>query len=376
MLLLALRQLQLDKLRTAFTALVLGAAVGTILVLSGFRQGQYHQAARSVLERGAALIVLEEGASNFFDRSSLPQLSREAIEAVPGVAGAHPLTRVPVIYEQHGVRTPIGVFVIDDAGGPARIIAGRAIRGERDIVIDESVAKEHGIRVGDPFILSEFEFTVAGIARSEGAAFQPFAFISFDGMIDFALDSQLAPDISTFPMLGALLVDVEPGAEPARVARSIDASVADVAIYTPGELADATVGFMASIFGPILGLLIAIGYMIALLGIALILHVEIATRLKSFAVLKALGFAPLRLHGAVVWQTVLLLCVAFPLGLAFAAAAAAAIRSANPLFEVLAFEPALLGRALLSTFLLAVAGALGSLRSIRGADPALAFQES
>ena len=94
------------------------------------------------------------------------------------------------------------------------------------------------------------------------------------------------------------------------------------------------------------------------------------------AVLKALGFPPLRLHGAVVWQAVLLVATAFPLGIALAAAAAAAIRSADPLFEVLAFEPSVLARALVSTFILAAVAALGSLRSIRRADPALAFQES
>ena len=107
MLLLALRQLRLDPLRTALTGLVLGAAIGAILVFNGFEQGQYAQAARAVLDRGGDLIVMEAGASSFFDRSSLPQLSRAAVEAVPGVAAAHPLTRVPVIYQKDGIRTPI-----------------------------------------------------------------------------------------------------------------------------------------------------------------------------------------------------------------------------------------------------------------------------
>ena len=373
MLLLALRQLRLDPLRTALTGLVLGAAIGAILVFNGFEQGQYAQAARAVLDRGGDLIVMEAGASSFFDRSSLPQLSRAAVEAVPGVAAAHPLTRVPVIYQKDGIRTPISVFVTDDAGGPSRVVSGRSVRGERDVVIDESLAVKHGLRVGDPLVLSEFEFTVVGISRGSAAMFSPFAFISYDGMIDFFLESELASDISTFPMLSALLVELEPDAVPEVVARAIPARVSGVAALTPEQLAVRTVALAESIFGPVMGLLIAVGYVVALLVVALILHMEVGARLKSFAVLKALGFAPLRLHGAVLWQAALLLLIAFPVG---AAVAAAAARVIGPDFEVLPFEPVPLAQAVVATLLLGGAGALASLRQVSRADPALAFQGS
>jgi hypothetical protein len=72
----------------------------------------------------------------------------------------------------------------------------------------------------------------------------------------------------------------------------------------------------------------------------------------------------------------LLLSIAYPVGIGFAAGAAALISSSEPLFEMRAFEPAQLAQALGVTLLLAGAGALAPLRSIRDADPALAFQES
>ncbi|GMQ88526.1 MAG: hypothetical protein BMS9Abin08_1782 [Gammaproteobacteria bacterium] len=48
MFLLAWRQLFVDPLRTGLTVLALGAVIAAILVLEGFKQGQYLQMARTV----------------------------------------------------------------------------------------------------------------------------------------------------------------------------------------------------------------------------------------------------------------------------------------------------------------------------------------
>lgn len=61
-------------------------------------------------------------------------------------------------------------------------------------------------------VKSVFEFTITGITRGASAYFSAFGFVRFDDLIDFYFESDLAADVSTFPLLSFLLVELEDGA--------------------------------------------------------------------------------------------------------------------------------------------------------------------
>jgi hypothetical protein len=253
---LAWRQLQLDPLRTLLTAIALGSVIAVILILEGFEQGQYHQLEHIVLNRNSDLIATQSGVTNFIAvRSSIPQLSRREVESVKGVINAHPITAIPVIYEADNRRTPVYVLVYDTKGGPASITHGNDIKESRDIVIDYSIAKKYNIHLGDKFIISDFEFNVSGFTM-EAAFMMPFAFISYDGMIDLYLESEIAPDLSTFPLLSYLLIELDPAADRDKVASQIEALLPSVDVFTPEKLAARDVNLGRKFFGPITGLLV------------------------------------------------------------------------------------------------------------------------
>ena len=126
---LVYRQLLYEPWRTVFTCGAIAGALAVILLLEAFQQGLLLQLKNAVLNRGADLIVTQAGVSNFIgSRSLLPQLSRARIEAVEGVKEAHPMTMVPVIYQQDGHKRPIFFVVYDTAGGPASLAAGNPAR--------------------------------------------------------------------------------------------------------------------------------------------------------------------------------------------------------------------------------------------------------
>ncbi len=375
MFLLAWRQGQLDLLRTALTGIALGAVIAVILVLEGFEQGLYYQLERAVLNRKSDLIAAEPGVSNFLvGGSSLPQLSREEVESVSGVLDAQPITLIPVIYEKDGIRTPIIVFVTDAKGGPSKIVAGREVTEARDIVVDATLAAVYDIRIGDPLIVSDFEFRVSGITEGDAALFVPFTFIGYDGMIDFFLDSEIAPDISTFPLLSFLLIEHDPTADRNHIAAAIEESVPSVAIFTPERLALEDVNFGRVLFGPIMSVLVMVGYIIGLLVAGLILYADVTGRLHSFGVLKALGFPFNRLAQAVIAQALLLLAIGLPIGIVLGQAMAVLVHWVAPLYVVRIFEPAAFAQTIMASVAFAIAGALVPLGSIRRVDPMIAFQ--
>lgn len=372
---LALRQLQLDRLRTALTAVALGAVIAVILVLEGFEQGQYFQIGQIVLHREADLVATQSGVTNFIAvRSSIPQLSRMDVEAVEGVAEAHPITAIPIIYNRNNIRTPVYVLVYDVNGGPSSIIEGREIQHGKEIVIDVALAKKYNLKPGDTFNVTDFEFIVAGVTR-EAAFMMPFAFINYDGMIDLFIESEIAPDISTFPLLSYMLIELEAGAKPEQVREQIEMSVEAVDVVTPKELAGNDINMAKVFFGPIMGLLVSIGYIIGMLMVGLIMYADIRSRLRSFAVLKALGFSFGKLFSAVLQQSLLLLFIAIPIGVLLAIGIAAYIETAAPVYYLRLFAPTQLIQTFFAGCAFALLGALIPLRLIQRSDPAMIFQE-
>lgn len=375
MLHLVWRQFVTTPLHSAFVTLAVAAAIAVILVLRSFETGLYMQSRAMVLDRGADLFVQQAGVANFVAaRSSLPQLMRERVELIDGVAAAHPMTTLFVIYDHGSHKTPLGLLVYDDRGGPPLITEGNAPQSERDVVIDIGLAKKFAIRPGDPLVISDFEFHVAGITEGSSAFFSPFAYISYDGMIDLFLESEIAPDISAFPLLSYLLVELAPGAHAETVAAAIENTLPDVDVLSPGQLAENDVQMGRDMFGPVMGVLVLIAYIISLLVIGLIVYADVSNRLRSFAVLKALGFRLSHFSSGVFARNILLLLGAFPLAVILALIIAAALEANAPVYLVPVLHPEGLLRTFAGVVMVSLLAGLLPLRLIARTDPVAVFQ--
>ncbi|NIO39377.1 MAG: FtsX-like permease family protein [Burkholderiales bacterium] len=375
MLRLVYRQLRLDPLRTVLTATALAAVVAVILVLEGFYGGLLVQLRNTVLDRNADLIVTQAGVANMTaTRSILPQFTRRDVEAVDGVAVAHPLTGISVIYEQDNKRTALFLLVYDSGGGPNRLVEGSKKFGSRDIVVDRSLAGKYDLRVGDPFIISDFEFRIAGFSLGSAAFFTPFGFASYDDLIDFYFESDIAADISTFPLLSFLLVELSPGANRDAVRAAIEASVPDGDVFTPEQLAAEDESLGRVLFGPIMRLLVGVGYIIGAIVTGIIMFAAVNARRHDFGVLKALGFSEVFLSLSVVVEALALAVFAIPLGVVLAGLIGNLVEITAPLYLVLATEPLPILRTAAACLLFAAMGALLPIRLIRGVDPSLAFR--
>jgi ABC-type antimicrobial peptide transport system permease subunit len=375
MFLLTFRQLQLDPLRTVLTGLALAAVVAVILIFEGFLEGIVAQSRNAVLERGGNLIVTQAGVKNMtLARSILPQFTRGDVEAVEGVAEAHPLTGIPVIYEQGDQLAPLLLIVYDSNGGPTRIVAGEDIDGPREIVIDLSFAEMFGLAPGDSLIVSEFEFTISGVTQGAAAFFSAFGFARYDDLIDFYFESDLAADISTFPLLSFLLVELAEGADAELVAAQIEETVPDADVFTPEQLAAEDAALGRALLGPIIGFLVVAGYISGALVTAIIMFAAVNARRRDFGVLKALGFSHRFLTAAVVLEALALVVLALPLGLFAAQGIAFGIEMAMPLYLIPVTEPLPLIRTATACVVFAFLGALTPVRLIRRLDPSSVFR--
>lgn len=361
--------------RLALAVLAVAAILAEILVLEGFLAGSYAQLRASVLNRGGDVIVTQNGISNFIAvRSILPQQTRAEVEALPGVAEAHPMTLLMQIYEQDGRLTPILILVYDDAGAPGEIAAGSPPSDPRGILIDRALAQRYDLAPGDTLTLSDFDFTVSGITEGTVALFTPFAFMTYDGLIDFYFESDVAADIAAFPLLSFLLVDATPGTDPAELAALISANLPDADAWLPETLALNDENLGRELLGPILNLLLGLSYVIGALAIGLFMFASVRGRATSLGVLRALGFPTRQLVFGVVAEAVGTTLLAIPLGVLIAVGLATLIQSVAPTYLIMVTEPAAIARTAAIAIGLAILGGLLPLTTLLRLDPATAFR--
>jgi putative ABC transport system permease protein len=357
------------------TVLAVGMVIAVLLVLEGFRTGVYAQLRAGVLARGGDLILTQAGIANMIAaRSVLPQLTRLAVEDIDGVREAHPLTGLPIIYDRDGRKTPIFLFVYDTLGGPSEIIAGQSIDRPRDIVVDESLAKKYGLEPGDEFEVSDFTFTIAGIASDSAALFTAFGFVSYDGLIDFYFESDMVADITTFPLLSFLLVEIEPGARASAVAERIEADIPDADVFMPEALAQRDVELGESFVAPVLGLLLLVTYVIGVLVVGLFMFSAIDARRRALGVLRALGFTSRALAGSIISEVTIVILLAIPIGMVVAWGIAETIQGLAPLYLTLPLEPVQVLRTAVGSLVFGLAGAVVPVRAVARLDPAIAFR--
>jgi len=353
----------------------IAAVIAVILVLEGFYAGQLVQLRNTVLNRGGDLIVVQAGVSNMIAvRSVLPQFARQDVEAIDGIAAAHPLATIALIYEQEGMRSPISLFVYDTGGGPGKLYSGRPIEKDREIIIDRSLAEKYELIPGDSFILSDFEFLIAGISEGDAAYFTSFGFVEFDDLLDFYFESDLADDISTFPLLSFLLVNLDKGEDHTAVAQRIEDSVVSADVYLPKALADRDEALGRITLGPIFETMIGVAYIVGILVTGIIMFAAINGRRQNLGVLKALGFSNGYLLRVVVMEALLLASLAIPVGIVLAKLLGIFIESMAPLYLVLPTETTPLIRTALACWGFAIAGSLLPVHMIYRLDPGMVFR--
>lgn len=375
MLRLAFRQICLDFGRSFSTCLGIAAVLAVILVLQGFQQGLYKQLEDVALERNADLIATQAGVTNMVAaRSVIPQMTRARVEAIDGVKLAHPMTALSLIYEKGGRKTAIFLMVTEKRGGPSKVTQGRLIQNDGEVVIDRALAQHYDLAPGDDLVVAGYPFKIVGVTDTTAAMFTSFVFTNFGSLIDFYFETKLADDISAFPLLSYLLIELEPGADRAVVKDRIEKAVPDVDVFFPETIAKNDEQLGKSMFGAVLAILIGVAYVAGALVVALFMFSAAEARRRDLGVLKAIGFPNRALLGSIVVETVLLTVMAIPLGIALALGLAAGIHAVMPTYLVLPTVPAPLIASILACAFFALLGALGPLRLIKNLEPAEVFQ--
>lgn len=370
-----LRQWWSEPGRAVLVTAVFASVIALSLLFEGIRAGVLGDLHDFSAALPADLVALEKNSVRFvFANSNLAQLSRRRAEtAIPGLE-AHPIALVPFILRRNGVQSPAMLIGFDTLGGPQRLAAGRAPTVAREIVIDENLAKLQGIRLGDRIEIFDAELEVVGLSGGTTSPFMPYAFVTYDRLLDVLLESDLSFGSDDTSLVSALLIKLPALVDLADARRRLEEALPEADLFAPSELGETDRAFGARLLGSVLSLVSAITWLIALLTMAMLRFSDVHTNLRQYGIQKALGAGPLELSLALIVGGAITALLALPPALLIAKLLAEITAAWNPLYNARVWEADVVARGFAVALIASIAGSLIPLRRLVRLDPVLVFQ--
>src|SRR6266536_695532 len=137
----ARRNILAERRRLVIAVLGAGLAVALILLLEGLWSGLLTQISAYPDRVGATFFVRQPGAKTLSE-GVIPVTAAARVRAVPGVAAAGPVLTRWVVLSLHGQKQVVTVvgFTPGSLGGPWALAAGRTVRSDGEVVMDQTLA--------------------------------------------------------------------------------------------------------------------------------------------------------------------------------------------------------------------------------------------
>ncbi len=291
----ARRNILADRRRLAISTLGVGLAVALILLLEGLWGGVLAGISAYPDRVGASLFVREPG-TMVLTEGAVPLSAVASIRAIPEVQRADPVIAKFAILDLHGTKEALSVigFGPGAMGGPWEITAGRTVEAGGEVVIDQSLAADHGVGVGDTFAVQGQPFRVVGLSsRTRTFTGGGFVFVSLESAERLFGESRTA----TFILVRT--------SSPASVEQAIGQRIG-LAVDPPASIAAGEREVYAGILGRVFNLMILIAFAAGTLIVALTVYSGVADRLREYGIAKAMGASRRRLFRMVAGQTLVL----------------------------------------------------------------------
>ncbi len=280
----AVRTLRSQPLRLMLTI----GGVALCIVLMFFLFAVYRGAADGSVEyirqNRTDLWILQRNATNILRGSSLVSaIQGRKIQKIPGVKSVSPVLFVLAAIQKGERDRTVFLTGFDpekNIGGPPRLVTGRNVSSDNEIVLDRSFAAKFKFKVGDDVEIQEHSLKVVGISTGTNAFVIQYAFVSvrfLQAMIGF-------PGIAT-----CYMVEVDDKNALPEIAGKIRKELPRLEVYDHETFLANNIHEMKSGFLPLLYTVAAIGGVVLTVILSLLLTVNILERRKDFAVLKTLG---------------------------------------------------------------------------------------
>lgn len=317
--------------KLVITGCGLGLLVGVTVSMAGVYRGLVEDAQALIEHSGADLWVVEQHTLGpFAEASRIDDDLYRSIHQLPGVrlavnASYQTLLIPRVSRDQRALVAGIPMGVPGQLGQPPALLDGRPMQQERDELLADRAT---GLQLGEVVAIRRKRFTVVGLTtRMVSPTGDPMVFVPFrDGQDLQFLGSneaiarqrrRLGAPVERQQLANAVLVQLEPGANPDLVAAEIERWLG-LTVYTRAAMKEAMVGKLIEASARQIGLFLVILTVVTTTMIGFIVFTLTQAKLREIAVLKLIGMPSRQVAWMIVQQALALGIFAFVVGASLA----------------------------------------------------------
>lgn len=313
-------------IRSLISIVAIALEVTLILLIVGLCYGIMNDSKNRNAGIGFDVIVQPPGSSFLSGISGAPVSVKVAdvLRRMPHVKVVSPI--VWSIATGGGVEVIDGIDIanFEDLGGPFRYVAGGPFQGPDDALVDDFIARQKHVKVGDEMNILNHPFRVCGIVENGRGArkFVPMATLQdLIGAKDKASVFYLKLDDPANTDAVVEAVKRQPGMENYTV-RSMQEYLS---MMTPSNLPG---------FRPCIGVVIGVSLVIGFLVIFQSMYTAVMERTREIGILKSMGASKLYVVSLVLRETVLLAVAGIAVGVLVSLMARLGIEHRWPLVHI------------------------------------------
>jgi putative ABC transport system permease protein len=350
---LALQEIRRKKLQFGLITLIVGLVVYLLVMIGALGSGLMSAMSGAVDSFNADLVVFSADSNNSFLRSELTADQQGAISGLLGPDKTGAVGYMVATAQRAVGSEEVALFAFQPGSiAEPAVRSGRPIEGQDEILIDKSLSRSSGLRLGDVVVmrsaLKDYEFTVVG--EVEGGQFLglPAAWVGIDQWREMRYPGQ-GKDA---PAASVLLI--RDGGSDTR--GRVEEVVGNTSVVTKSAAINSIGGVKQQ--QQVVMTIELFGFVIGALVIGSFFFVLTMQRSYEIAIFKAMGASNWWVFGQLIRQVTVIALAGIALGIPLAVLTAAAIPSDVPL-EVTA------GAFLTGAISITVAALLGAVFSAR-----------
>jgi putative ABC transport system permease protein len=355
--------------RLAFSAG--GVAVATLLLsfVLALYQGFSDRIAAYVEDVPVDVWIVGAGNESFFNPSVITNPARATILEVLAETGAVEKTDTLLIWS---LKLRLGgdsydSYVIgfdpNGVGGPVGMKKGSAVPGDGEIIIDDVLARQSGVDVGDTILAGSRELKVVGISTGGNLVVTQLSFVN-------QTEARILIGIEGF--VNFMLVQAKPGQEQV-VIDAISTRVAGVSAFPRDHFADSSKQVLKRNLLPVLLVVLILAFIVGTVVVGLTVYTAVVEKEREFGVLKAIGTPNPSLVRIVLEQSLVCALLGFAAGMGAAFLAAWGATTLVPQFVTL-FRPQDIVMVFVLATVMSVIAALVPIQRIARVDPLTVFK--
>lgn len=349
-----------------------GIALAALLVLAldGVFAGAGNQVTEFMDNTPFDVVVSQKGVKNLHMTTSFfPDEKLKEIRRLNSVLSADPIlftTTFLVAGDGPNERSLAYLIGYEPGrlGGPWQWVGRPVTPGDNDIVVDQRLAHDLGLRVGDELTAAGRDFKVAGLDAGTMSIVNSIAFVSFKGFEE----AQGVRGVTSFA-----LVKTRPGVAPEDLVGEIERKVDGVTVQTRAEFAANERRIVSDMSIDIMRMMNLIAFVIGLAVTALTVYTATLVKLREYGVMRAIGARISVLYGVVIRQAIMSLVGGLALAVLVALALQAVLAAAGSTIPM-AIESQSLLKVAIGAIVLGLMSATIPIVRIAGVKPAEVFR--